>query len=218
MFRQIFLTQWKWTRAPLLIALLAAFSIPLVSLSRDMSYTQPIWDARDLLDRVRSTGVAYSALAAALGLVLGLSAWAADHRGAHVYALSLPIARWRYALYRLGAGALLLFLPVIALWLSALIATHVIVIPTGLHAYPNALGLRFLLAAIVAYTMFFAVASGTTRAAAIVLGCIGVALTTMILLADTAIGRSLIDWAAQALFAWPGIFGVFTGRWMLIDV
>ncbi len=218
MFRQIFLTQWKWTRAPLLIALLAAFAIPILSMSRDVTYAMSSWDARDLLERMRTIGITYSILAATLGLLLGTSAWAADHRGRHVYALSLPIARWRYALYRLASGAILLLLPALALWISALVASRISPIPVGLHAYPNALGLRFMLAALVAYALFFAVAAGTARTAAMVLGSIGMVLAAMLLLNAADAARPLIEWSTQALFAWPGLFGVFTGRWMLVDV
>src|SRR5206468_2756182 len=72
-----------------------------------------------------------------------------------------------------GAGAALLAAPVIAVSVGALLATWSATIPAGLQGYPGALAIRFALAVLVAYAVFFAVSAGTARTAGIILGLIG---------------------------------------------
>src|SRR5205823_857995 len=107
----------------------------------------------------------YPVLAAALGLLVAIATWAPDHRGRHVHALSLPLPRWRYVLLRFGAGATLLAAPIVAVSAGALLATWSATIPAGLQGYPGALAIRFALAVLVAYAVFFAVSAGTARTA-----------------------------------------------------
>jgi hypothetical protein len=217
MFTAILATQWKWSRFPLLLLALAAFALPLLS-SQQLNPENGYWTPMTALEGLQSLGVFYPALAGAAGLILAVTAWAADHRGRHVYALSLPLPRWLYALLRMGAGATLLLVPTAALGLGAAIASLATTLPQGLHAYPTMLTLRFGLAALVAYGLFFAVSAGTSRTAAYMLG----AIVAVVLLQVVV---NLFDWKVQILepvlyrlYIWPGPLEIFVGRWMLFDV
>ncbi len=214
MFRAILYTQWKWTRLALLPGVVIAFSLPVLSVQGAGDSRLPYW----VLRGVGGYGVWFPALAAALGLLVAVTAWREDHRGGHVYALSLPVERWRYALLRFAAGAVLLAGPIVALWLGSLLATAAASIPPTLRAYPNAVALRFALAALVAYGLFFAVSAGTARTATYVLGGVAALIAFDVLLqaagANVSVSREVWAWLTRA----PGPMAVFTGRWMLIDV
>ena len=218
MFRTILFTQWTWARSLLLVCTLAAFAIPVVSVhSGDLTGVDS-YSVRTYLISLQGMGVAYPVLAGILGLVLAVTAWGPDHRGRHVYALTLPIPRWRYALLRFSAGLVLLALPVVALWISALIASATAKLPVGLTTYPSGLAARFALAAVVSYAVFSAVSAGTSRTAAYILGAIAVLLVTQLMFAFTGSEIDVITPALNAIFIWPGPLAVFSGRWMLIDV
>lgn len=221
MFRAILLTQWKWTRLPLLFGALLAFWIPLLSVQRATlafgSRYELMYHTRDVLTWVEGWSVAYPLLAAALALLVSAIGWAPDHQGKHVYALSLPVARWHYTLLRFGAGAVLLAAPVIALSAGALLATSVATIPPGTHPHVWALTIRFGLAIAVAYALLFALASGSNRMARYILSVLGGVVVLHILLMVAA-NVDLLQYLAQWVLLWPGPLQIFTGRWMLIDV
>ena len=213
MFRAIVETQWKWTRGYALVATILGFVIPLASLQA----AHAKFEAGAFVSTMSAFGAAYAMLAGATGLAVGFLAWSHDHRGRHVYALSLPVTRARYSLMRLGAGALFLVPPVLAVLLGGIAVAVFGAIPEGLRAYPVALALRFLFATLVAYTAFFAISSATQRAAGILLGVIA---TVFLVAYVLAIADSKIDFLPRvvaALFDSRGIFSVFTGRWTLID-
>lgn len=218
MFRAILYTQWKWSRVLLLLAALLAFALPALSLQGVTGAGGDSWYGADLLGYLSSFGSIYPMLAAAIAVLVAVTAWAADHSGRHLYALSLPVQRWQFVLLRAGACLLLLSGPILALWLGALLAVSSSDIPLGLHAYPTLLALRFALATLVAFGFFFAISAGTARTAGMILGiCLGLILAEVILGlvgSKVSILRPMLD----ALFTWPGPFDVFTGRWMLIDV
>ncbi len=218
MFRQMVYTQLKWSLIAVAALLVAGFAIPVLSVQRAGIVQPEPWDAAMLLGAIRGWGVAYPILAGAVGLVAALTAWSHDHRGNHVYALSLPVARWKYALLRFAAGGVLILPIVVALWVGGLAAGSASTIPNGLHAYPTALALRFGLAAFVAYAAFFAIASGTSRTAAWVLGVIGALVVAQIVLSAAGVHASFLPHALERLYTWPGPFELFTGQWMLINV
>jgi hypothetical protein len=157
-------------------------------------------------------------LALGLGLAVATLAWTYDHRGRHVYALALPVPRWHYVLLRFGAGAVLLGGPVIALWAGTLVAAGAATIPAGLHAYPNTLALRFALAVLVGYSIFFAASSGTMRTARYILAAIGVLIAIDVMAAIAGVDIHIFEWVFLRMLVWPGPFDIITGRWMLIDV
>ena len=217
MFRSILYTQWKWARIALIAIAVAAVAVPVGSV-RAIGGVVVSTNVGEALNTMRVWSVLYVALAALAGLVLAISAWAADQRGHHVYALSLPVPRWHYVLLRFVAGLTLLLVPALLVWLGGLVASAIVVLPAGLTTYPGALALRWMLAAFVAYALFFAISSGTARTAGLVLGVIAglVAADMMLALMDQQ--AVVLEFVFSKLFEWPGVFEVFTGRWMLIDV
>lgn len=218
MFRAVLYAQWKWSRLVIVAGVIAGFAIPVLSLQLAGAAALTPGQAGELLQSVQSWGVLYPTLAAALGVLAAIATWAPDHRGRHVYALSLPIARWRYVLLRFGAGAVLLIAPAIAVLAGALLATATATLPPGLHGYAIDLALRFTLALLVAFAVFFAISSGTARTAGAILAVIGALAVVQVLAATANIDLGLVEAIQRIFVAWPGPFAVFTGRWMLIDV
>jgi len=217
-FRTMLFTQWTWARNPLLVGTLAAFAIPVISVHTGDLASVDGFTVRTYLETLQTVGIAYPILAGVLGLVLALTAWGPDHRGRHVYALTLPLPRWQYALLRYTAGLTLLALPVIALWVAALVASATVRLPVGLSTYPTALATRFALAAVVAYSAFSAISAGTSRTAAYILGALMVLLVFQLTLTLADTGVDVVSPTFEAIFIWPGPLAVFSGRWMLVDV
>lgn len=213
MFRAIVETQWKWTRGYALVATILGFVLPLASLQSAHAQDTP----SEFVFAMTRFGVWYALLAAATGLAAGFLAWSHDHRGRHVYALTLPVSRARYALMRLGAGAMFLLPPVLAVLLGGLAVAALGAIPDGLRVYPLALALRFAFAMLVAYSVFFAIGSATQKAAGILLGIVAAALLAAYMLAIADSKVELLPSVFRWLFESPGIFSVFTGRWSLVD-
>lgn len=217
MFRVILATQWKWMRGMLLLATFATFGLPFLAL-HSASRALDELNARSLLSSMELFGPAYAIAAAFLGLMVAAMSWTPDHTGRHVYALSLPIRRWKYVAMRFGAGALTLAPPSLALWLGGATALAATPIPAGLHGHAAALAFRFALAALIAYAMFFAISSGTKRTAGLL-----VAVLIGLVFVDVAgsmvgVGVSPVMALLEALMGWSGTMGVFNGRWMLVDV
>jgi hypothetical protein len=99
-----------------------------------------------------------------------------------------------------------------------MIAAGAVTVPEGLNAYPVALAFRFGLAALVAFSLFFAISSGTTRTAAYVLAPIAIVIVAEIFLSAMGVRLNLIGTTADMLLQWPGPLEIFTGRWLLVDV
>jgi hypothetical protein len=217
MFRAILFTQWKWSRGLLALAAVALFSIPLMSI-RGGAFLFEELDARNVLLQMQSYGTFYAFGALALGLVAGLTAWSADHASRHVYALSLPVKRWRYTLLRFGAGATTLIGPVVALWLGAMVAVNTASIPLGLQGYPTALAFRFALGVLLAYSLCFAAGSTSPRIAGYVLTAIATVVAINVAIVTFTSHAGVLDPVLSVLFDRHGMLHVFAGRWMLIDV
>ena len=219
MFREVLRTQWVATRAIVLVLAVVAFGIPLATvfyganLGRVSTYVVASW-----LRAAEGVGTLMPVVALVAGVLLGMAVWAADHAGQHVYALSLPLARWRYVLLRFGAGATLLAVPVVTLGAGALMATASVSLPAGVHAYPLQLTARFALAALVCYALFFALASATKRVALALLGSFGGFVLADVLL--TTFGRQpvVLEGLFNLLTGWPGPLAILMGRWALFDV
>ena len=217
MFKAILFQQWKWTRLIVALSTVAAFAIPLFSV-RGSAPTLEHNDAARFLGDVQTWGILYPVLAGALGVLLAITLWTPDHRGRHVYSLALPIPRWRFVMYRYLAGLGLLAAPVLGLVLGTLLASSMTALPTGLHTYPLALSLRFALAVLVAFTLFFAVSSGTARTAGTILGGIAALVVVQVLLSAAGSQTDILMPIVNVLLTAPGPFAIFTGRWMLVDV
>jgi hypothetical protein len=206
---------WKQARLPLLPFVVAAFGLPLLSIQGlgsiagagafDYAYSDPASTSLPI----------YPVLALLTGVVLALTAWNWDHQLNHVYALSLPIARWEYAMLKMGAGLVLALVPAVALWIGAHVASAALVLPEGLHAYPNQLAFRFFLAVLLSYALIFAMAAGTVKTSLWVLSGAIVALVAGVWIFETF---GLTEVALQYLWRAGGPFEVFTGSWALIDV
>ena len=218
MFSVILFSQWKWSRLIVVSGSIAAFALPIVSVQGAARADRNPLQAGELLQAVQSWGTLYPVLAAALGLLVAIATWAPDHRGRHVHALSLPVPRWRYVLLRFGGGVVLLAAPVVAVLISSLLAVASATLPAGLQGYPVALAVRFALAVLVAYAVFFAVSAGTARTAGIILGIIGGVILVQVLAGVAHIDLDLLGQLRIAVLNWPGPLAIFTGRWMLIDV
>jgi hypothetical protein len=219
MFAAIAKVQWIRTRLAALFAVVVAFALPIASVqglrtaARDYAL-QPSM----LVAEMQTFGIMYMILAAGIGLAFALLAWNPDQRGRHVYALSIPVSRARYATMRFGAGAVFLLAPAIAMLIGCFVALAVVVIPVGLRGYPVALTLRFVLAAFVAYSLAFAMASLSQRAAARVLGAFALLVVFAIVLNAMGSNHDVLDKLGTGLFEQPGLLAIFAGRWMLIDV
>ena len=218
MFRVMLYSQWKWTRLIVALGSVAAFALPIVSVQGAARADAGPLQAGELLQAVQSWGTLYPVLAAALGLLVAIATWAPDHRGRHVHALSLPVARWRYVLLRFASGATLLAAPILAVLAGAALATWSATIPVGLQGYALALAVRFALAVLVAYAVFFAVSAGTARTAGIILAVIGGVILVQVMASVANVELDLVGKVQLVILNWPGPLAIFTGRWMLIDV
>jgi hypothetical protein len=218
MFRAVLYSQWKWSRLIVVLGTVAAFAIPLLSLQGAARADRGALQTPELLRAVQSWGTLYPLLATALGLLMAIAAWAPDHRGRHIHALTLPLARWRYVLLRFGAGFVLLAAPIAAVLIGSSLAVLTATLPPGLQAYPIALAMRFAFAVFVAYAVFFAVSAGTARTAGIILGVIAAVILVQVVASIANIDLNLFGVAQTVLLLGPGPLAVFTGRWMLVDV
>ncbi len=219
MFKALMVIQWKWTKWAAMLATLVGFAIPIASVqvvaSGRYSYAQ---EAGYVVGVMQQFAVGYALLAAVVGLAFAVAAWSNDHKGRHIYALSLPVSRSTYAAMRFSAGAIFLLVPTLGVLAGCVIASIIAPIPAGLHAYPIALTLRFLLASGVAFAIFFAIAASTPKTAGLVLGGVASILVVAILLAAAEVQYDLLGHVSSFLFSEPGLLSVFTGRWMLVDV
>ena len=214
MFKALLKVQWKSSRGLALLGAILGFATPLASIQ---GWRGDGTRAAAVVGHMQDFGVWYAVLAAGVGLAFALNAWSADHKGRHVYALSLPVDRSRYAAMRFGAGSLFLLIPAVSVLAGCLVAAGIAPIPTGLHAYPVSLALRFALASAVAFSLFFAVATATPRAAGIVLGLIASVFLLAFVMNAASVEFDLLGRTGDLLFSESGLLAIFTGRWMLID-
>jgi hypothetical protein len=123
------------------------------------------------------------------------------------------------------AGATLAIVPVLAFWVGSHMAAGAIALPAGLTAYPNQLALRFLMATLLCYAGFFALAAGTVRTTLIFFSAVAAFLVGgavlnvfMRLYADSYERLDLVATVLEFLVRTGGPFDVFVGSWALIDV
>lgn len=218
MFRVILLTQWKWSRLLVILGAVAGAALPILTAQGAVGRGNDPALAASLLQTSRLWGFGYPIVAAALGLLVAITAWAPDHRGRHVHALVLPIPRARYVTLKYLAGLTLLAVPVGGVLAGAAIAALLAPLPPGLHTYPIALVARFALATAVAYSIFFAVSGATARTAGIILAAVAALMGIQVLASAAGIPLRLDLLVVTAVLQWPGPFAVFTGHWMFIDV
>jgi ABC-type transport system involved in multi-copper enzyme maturation permease subunit len=216
MLKAMIRLQWKGCWHLVVALAVAALALPLVSVRtgwRSAGEQLP----RFLIE-LQLWGLFYPALAALTAVILAAAIWASDRRGHHIYALLLPIPRWRYVLLRYLAGLVLLLPVVLALWLGAGIATASLDLPPGLREFPHALAAKFGLALLLLFGLAFAIAAASRRALGIGMKLIGLFLAVHIAVILLSPKTNLIWTVVTALSTWPGPFAPLGGRWMLIDV
>ncbi len=219
MFREMLRMQWRSTGIIGAALAVVAFAAPLVTVLYGANLGQAsTFAVASWLDAAAAVGAAVPVIALVAGVLLGMAVWSADHLGGHVYALSLPLPRWRYVVLRFGAGLALLAAPIVALGAGAFIATAVVDLPEGLHAYPLEMTVRFAAAALVCYALFFALSSATKRIALALLGVVGGFALADVLLVALGQGSMVLATGFRLLTTWPGPLAILMGRWALFDV
>lgn len=227
MYQPMLFLHWKQVRLALIPFVIAAFGLPLLSiqgLGAPGGGTGTV-SAYTILGTSDVFLPLFPILAVAIGVTLALSSWNWDHQLNHVYALSLPLPRWEYAMLKMGAGATLAVVPAAAFWLGAHLAAASVTLPATLHAYPNALTVRFFLAMVLSYTTLFSLAAGTVKTTVTVFSVIVVFL----ILAGSLGGllgdlftvlkeTNLVTATFKSLVDPHGPFEVFSGAWTLFDV
>jgi hypothetical protein len=91
-------------------------------------------------------------------------------------------------------------------------------LPRWRPPFRRALSIRFALAVVVAYSIFFAISSGTTKTAGYVLSVVGGVVVVQLLFQVSGSHTNLLTAIFDRMVTWPGPFEIFSGRWMLIDV
>lgn len=227
MTKQLLYAHWKASRWVLLPFVLLAFGLPLLMLRMAGVVTSfgQSHSGYALVESTRMWMPFFPLLAFTTGFGLALSGWAWDHRGNHVYALSLPVPRQKYVLRKMAVGASLLLIPATAIWIASFLGSALIELPEGIRTYPLEFGARFLVAALLAYALGFAMASGTMRTTITIVSVFLLVLVfgTILIeyLRDSLNAPHLmtpLDLTVRALTSWPGPFNVFGGNWALIDV
>ena len=228
MYQPMLYVHWKQIRLGLVPFILGAFALPLLmvqGLGVTPGMDTTTLEAYRIVNEFQVWLPLFPLLAAGTGMTLALSAWNWDHRHNHVWALSLPLSRWEYAMLKMGAGAALALLPAAAMWVGAHLAVASIELPAGLNAYPNQLALRFALATLISYAFLFAMAAGTIKTTVwFVSGVIA-----FIILGNMANGfladyyeffqrTNIVVEFFRIVADSPGPAEVFTGNWALIDV
>lgn len=219
MFIAMLRAQWIWSRAMMLFFIGAGFAIPLLSVPIVASGRYTWMTAARIVDIGGLVGVAIAIAITVAAIALEIQNWGVDERGGHVYTLSLPIDRRRYALHRLAGSFLFLALVCIAIAAGGIAAGLLIDLPSTLRTYPLALALRALLAGWFVHTVAFAFRVGvrgrgrTTLFGALVV----VAIAMMISAAPGRAGTWLLI-VGRLLVAPGGPLGILAGHWSLIDV
>jgi len=227
---QMLKVHWKGAKWLMLPVMVAAFGLPLMagraawgrSYSVEGLQSQSAWS---VVSESAAYSLTFPLLALVLGAVVGLTAWNWDHKIGHVYPLSLPISRWKYAMLKFGSGALLVGATSGVFFLGAGISSSLASLPVGLETYPGALSAHFFMASLTSYSLLFALAGGTIRTAVIVISTV----TVMVFF-----GNSLAELASNfygplagldvptLMFTFfvegDGPLSIFSGNWMLIDV
>jgi len=227
MYRPMLFLHWKQIKVVLIPYVVAAFALPLLSVQGigAPGEVDGATAAYLILASNQAWLPMFPILATAIGITLALSAWNWDHQLNHVYALSLPVPRWEFTLRKMAAGAALATLPALAFFAGAHLAAAAVTLPPGIHAYPNALALRFFLAILLSYAAFFALAAGTVKTTvAVVVGLmafliVGDSLNSFLghfftYFQHTNVMQAVFDLATGS----HGPLEVFSGSWTLIDV
>jgi hypothetical protein len=218
MLGQTLFVQWKWSRDFLAFFTAIGFAIPLlftwIALPH-LGFTSP----RELVDVGGAIGATIGGVAAFTGVCIAWLGYGVDETVGHIYALSLPITRLRALWYRATTASVLLAIPALGMWVGATIAAGQMNLPSTLESYSGSLAIRALLASWLAHACMFALRHSAGRRAKTVLAILAGAATVVSLIAVFApSSRDVIARIGDFMTSNPGPFGVFFGRWTLIDV
>lgn len=216
MFKQIVLTQFKWTRTTLAMITVVAFVAPAAAWRLGGMMNVP--GARAVMNGFMAVGPGVALLAIIGGFILVVQPWTVDHAAKHVYPLSLPISWSRYVGMRFAAGSLTLLVPTLALWLGALLALSSIELPATLRAYPGTLALRFLMAALMAHAATFALQYVAGKKAGIVMLVLLMTVLITGFMFDVTGNSAVLASIGRFLTDWPGPLAIFASDWKLVDV
>lgn len=217
MFAMILRTHWLWTRMLVAGLALIAFLMPAAAF-RLSGLDGVVAGATRLMDGLSILGPMLAFLALFGSFILAVYPWTLDAETKHVYPLSLPVTWPSYVGMRYLAGAITLLLPTVALYLGSRFAISMVELPPLLRAYPGALALRFLLAALIAYSLSFALQYLAGKRATLVALLLVLGTTVLYVLLGLFGPKGAGDAIGTFLFEWPGPFGVFSQSWVLIDV
>jgi ABC-type transport system involved in multi-copper enzyme maturation permease subunit len=214
--RAVIRIQWKASWHVVLALSVAALALPVVSVRSGWK-----GDPANLplfLTELQLWGFFYPTLAAIAAIAVAVSVWRSDRRGHHIYALLLPLPRWKYVLLRYAGGLVMLAPIVVALWAGALIATTALDLPPGLRTFPHELAVKFALSLLLLFGLTFAAASASNRALGVGFRLLGLLIAVHIGVLLLRPGTHLLWKVVTALATYPGPFSPMGGRWMLIDV
>lgn len=227
MYQPMLFLHWKQIKVTLIPFVIVAFALPLLSI-QGMGSAGDV-DGATAAYVILANGQAwlpvFPALAVSIGVTLALSSWNWDHQLNHVYALSLPLPRWEFSMLKMGAGVVLATLPALGFWAGVHLAAASVTLPAGLHAYPNALALRFFLSILISYAVFFSLAAGTVKTTVAVASALFLFLLVgesvngflghfFTFFQDSSVVQAVYDLATSS----HGPLEVFFGSWALIDV
>jgi hypothetical protein len=215
MLRAIVKIQWMAMRTLVAALALTAFALPIVSIRT--GWSGAVANLPLFLTELELWGFFYPALAAVAAIILAAGTWMSDRRGQHVYAMLLPVPRWRYVLLRYAAGLVMLLPVALALWLGAHVATLGLDLPPGIRTYPDAIAAKFAITLLLLFAMCFAFASASTRTIGIAIRLVGLFLAVHVAVILIAPKVNLLWMAVRALAIFPGPFAPLGGRWMLLD-
>ena len=219
MYRALLWAQWRSTAPVLFLFTMLAFAMPLgqVLFTQVAGSTGSPEDAGMILRLLSESSPVYPFMALYCGGLAASFCWTDDQRGKHVYALSLPVPRWYYLLLRMGVGMTYLAAPVVAVWISALIAVSQVALPQGLHAYPGGIAVRFGLASAVVFAAVFSLGTLSKRNWITVAWVAGAGIALLLLFAMLGLESPIVR-MGRWLMNWPSFIDTFTGRWLLVDV
>jgi hypothetical protein len=218
MFGQTLFVQWKWNRDFLAFYTLVAFAAPLIILWVALPHLG-LSSAGELVRIGGVVGVVIAVIAVCAGLTVAWQGYGVDERIGHLYVLSLPLTRTRALTMRAAAALLLLTVPALGVWVGSALAATQVALPPVLHTYAGSLAGRALLAAWLAHACMFALRYSAGRRARAVLFALIITIGSLGFATEAVpAARSTIVRTAEFLISNPGPFGVFFGRWTLIDV
>ena len=215
MLRTVVWLQWKSAWPWIIASLVAVIALPVASAG--IAWPTDPDQLAFFLAKLDLWSWLYPTLAGVLGVAFAVLTWQADRRGHFVYALSLPLPRWRYVLLRYGATAVWVAVVATALWVAAVGVTSLIAIPETLSVHPHRLAAKFQLAALAVFTAAFAIGAmpEKTRRIGIRFALAVAAVELVMVLLDQEF-RFLTP-LVRALAGPTGPFAALGGRWMLID-